>query len=1305
MTPAALLAELQQRGVVLDAAGEELTLRAPKGVLSEADRTLLRRHKHEILGLLRSGAQPTAEAAPFPLTDIQEAYLIGRAAELELGRVGCHAWREFEHAESHDLDRLERSWNLLVRRHPMLRAFFTPDGRQQVIEEVPPYRIARLDLRDCTAEEREAQLSALRATQSHRLFDPATWPLFGITVALLPSGRMRLGIGIDLLIADAAALVLLFREWGALYADLARVLPPLAGQFRDHARRHAAQGASARDRSYWEARLDQLPPGPDLPRLPPLEGPPRFRRWTHRLPAPQWAALKRAAAEHGLTPSALLAAAYAEILAAWSRRPRFCLTLTRFAAPPEMAGVVGDFTSTILLEADSTLPGFLDRARGLQRRLLRDLDHAGMSGVQVLRQLRRRRPEVEPVSVVFTSTLGHPALDPAAPSPLAWLGETVHAITQTPNVAMDHHVLEEDGALLAGFDVVEGWFPPGVVEAMTAAHAALLAALAAGEGTAWTRPVAAALPRPQRRAALVLGPPGGPLHAAFETWAAREPGRPALGDSERVLDYGTLDRAATFLGARLMPAVGRDRLVAIGLAKGWRQVVAVLAVLKAGAAYLPVDPGLPAARRRHLVAHGEALPLDNPAEVDAALDAALAGGPIPALPPVTDPQRLAYVIYTSGSTGEPKGVMVEHAAALGTVAEVNRRWAIGPADRALGLSALGFDLSVWDIFGPISAGGALVLPGAEDGRDPARWAALLLRHGVTVWNSVPSSMAMLLEHGGGRLPPGHALRLALLSGDWVPLALAARLRAELAQRGGQAVALGGATEAAIWSNAQEIEAEPDPAWPSVPYGAPLAGQMLHVVNGRGEDCPDWVTGEIEIAGAGVARGYWRDPLRTAERFRTAPDGTRRYRTGDLGRFRPCRGRGDGPTPLEFLGREDAQVKLQGHRVELGEVEAVLAAHPDVAQAAAAALAVAPEPAGAPPQQPRTLHAFVVPRREVWERIGLVLERRGLRRLAPETPRIPLAHRPEAAEYACRRSVRRFAPDPVSRETMAALLDAAGRPAASLAIHLLAGRVEGLGAGVWRHDPMAPGLVRLADRAPVYDIPDRATASTAAGAAFLLLLVAEAADASRLLAAGAFGQRLMGAAPAVGLGLCPIGVLHPREPGHLPVLHGFAGGLPAAAEPAGFDLAAALREHLGAVLPGYMLPRQIHLLERLPLSANGKLDRAALRPPAEAMVGSAATGPWVERLGQLVAEILGRPVPAQQNLFDCGATSLHIVRLHRRVTEEFGARLAVVDLFRLPSVAALATALAGDAAAAPRPVEAGLARAALRRRTAEERRAR
>lgn len=279
---------------------------------------------------------------------------------------------------------------------------------------------------------------------------------------------------------------------------------------------------------------------------------------------------------------------------------------------------------------------------------------------------------------------------------------------------------------------------------------------------------------------------------------------------------------------------------------------------------------------------------------------------------------MAYLLFTSGSTGEPKGVMLSHTAAWNTLVAVSDMIQLKADDRVFGISSLGFDLSVYDLFGTWAAGACLVLPDAESQREPDRWLPLLEE--VTVWNSVPALMGLLLEYIK-RLPEFHwpALRKVLLSGDWIPLELPDQIRACAPQA--QIWSLGGATEAAIWSIAYPIETRL-PEWNSVPYGYPLANQRFEVVNSAFEPCPDWVSGEICIASEGLALGYWRDPLKTQQRFVTDAQGQRWYRTGDLGRYRP-------QGLLEFLGRQDFQVKIQGYRIELGEIEACLRQHPQV----------------------------------------------------------------------------------------------------------------------------------------------------------------------------------------------------------------------------------------------------------------------------------------------------------------------------------------------------------------------------------------
>jgi amino acid adenylation domain-containing protein len=423
------------------------------------------------------------------------------------------------------------------------------------------------------------------------------------------------------------------------------------------------------------------------------------------------------------------------------------------------------------------------------------------------------------------------------------------------------------------------------------------------------------------------------------------------------LTYGELAARANALGRRIRDLGAKpNELVAVVMEKGWEQVVGVLAVLAAGAAYLPIDPDLPRARRFLLFANAGvrvaltqphlAEKLEWPEEMARLVVAredspsAEEARPFPAVQGAAD---LAYVIYTSGSTGNPKGVMIDHRGALNTVVDVNERYGVTAEDRVLALSSLSFDLSVYDVFGLLAVGGAVVLPEAGKSRDPQHWAELVDRHGVTLWDTVPALMEMLVDYGevtGYRAP---SLRLVMMSGDWIPLRLPERIR-QLSP-GVTVYSMGGATEASIWSIFFPI-GEIDPSWRSVPYGRAMRNQTFHVLDKDLLHRPVGVPGNLYIGGIGLALGYWGDAEKTASSFLTDPwTGERLYRTGDLGRYFP-----DGN--IEFLGREDFQVKVGGFRIELGEIEAALSRHPGIREALA--LAVAGERGG------RRLIAYVVP---------------------------------------------------------------------------------------------------------------------------------------------------------------------------------------------------------------------------------------------------------------------------------------------------------------------------------------------------------
>lgn len=889
---------------------------------------------------------------PFPLTDIQQAYWIGRSVAMELGGVGAHFYLELKRT-SIDRERFEQAWQCLIERHSMLRTIVLPDGKQKLIDPAPRYRVELRDLTSIPSEYAGRILAQERERMSHRLYSGEHWPPFELLLTKIGPDEVRLHLSFDLLIMDLWSLRLLMRELLILYDDPKAELPALEVTFRDYVLALVAfetSDAWLNSFRYWQDRMKDLAPAPDLPlaRTPSTIGKPRFTRRSDSLPKDEWIRVKNHAERLGLTGSSVLIAAFAEVLAAWSRTSRFTINLTLFQRVPvhsQVNQIIGDFTSTILFGIDWVAPtSFSDLARAVQSQLWRDIEHTHVSGVRVLREAAKNRNggpgTVMPV--VFTSGLaqGLPELERLERMEGQRFGTLIHSISQTPQVWLDHQAYEQDGVLQFNWDSVDALFPPQLLDDMFAAYCGGLRRIASDDAAwtdsraSWVSPAEISL-----RAAVndTTAPiPSGLLHAPFLEQVRLRPSQLAVATWSRRISYDDLHRQVQVVVRRLRElGVAPNRLVAVVMEKGWEQVVAVLAILEAGGAYLPIDPELPEERRWHLLHRGDveiALTqpclqesLSWPADVRTLAvswsDEQVSGA---STVPASDPRQLAYVIFTSGSTGEPKGVMVEHQSALNTIIDINERFGVGPDDRVLALSSLSFDLSVYDIFGTLAAGGTIVIPHPGSRREPGDWAYLVRQERITIWNSVPALLEMLVDHLAGRDDLStSALRLALLSGDWIPVKLPERAHHMVS--GLRVIGLGGATEASIWSIFHPIGAIDEGA-KSIPYGRPLLNQEMHVLNESMQPCPTWTTGEIYIGGIGLAKGYWKDPSQTNAKFVRHPKtGERLYRTGDLGRYLPS-------ADIEFLGREDDQVKIQGYRIELSEIEMALERHPKVSAA-------------------------------------------------------------------------------------------------------------------------------------------------------------------------------------------------------------------------------------------------------------------------------------------------------------------------------------------------------------------------------------
>ncbi|HEX6911655.1 MAG TPA: amino acid adenylation domain-containing protein, partial [Longimicrobium sp.] len=864
------------------------------------------------------------------------------------------------------LDRgaLERTLAEIVRRHEVLRTTFHlgDDGPVQAVhaEGGAFLRVERLpDGAD------EAEVLRRARAEVAKPFDLARDTPFRALLLRGDAGHV-LVLVLHHVAADKWSFSLLLAELASLYgacaAGAAPSLPDLPIQYADYAawqRARLAGPALEGDLDFWTRHLEGAPVTLDFPAdfASPDE---RFDPARHplRIPAPLARAIREAARAESATPYAVFLAAYAVLLARWCAQDD--LLIGSLIANRHHAGterLLGTFANLLALRArvpdDGTFRALIatlrDTLRGAQRH--QDLPFERL--VEALHPARagRRTPLVQ-------TALNLSVAPARAPGGVAGLELEVLPVIGG-NAGFDFYlVLEEDGDGFTG--VVEynaARFAPGTIARVADAFERLLARATADPDV---RLGALHLPGDAEREALAAFnrtaaeyPRDLPIHVLFEAQAARTPDRAALAFRGRSLTYAELDARADALalGLRAM-GVGPERRVGLLVERSAEMVIAALGVLKAGGAYVPLDASFPAPRLAWIaedadlaavVAHDSLRHL-APVAADRVL---VPDGihPPQAAPPKTavDARNAAYLLYTSGSTGRPKGVVVQHRSVVNFLASMRETLRPREDIRLLSVTRLGFDISVLEIFLPLTVGGCVEVADADTAADGRLLAERIARGGVDAMQATPATWQMLVD-AGWRGAPGFT---ALCGGEALPAPLARRL----ADGGATLWNLYGPTETTIWSAALRVErVDGDGA---VPLGAPVANTFLHVLDGGMRPVLPGVPGELCIGGEGLARGYRNRPGLTAERFVPDPfsgvPGARMYRTGDLARWKcgsaEVRACGSESTDartharvhaLEFLGRMDHQVKVRGFRVELGEIEAALLRHPAVARAAAVA---------------------------------------------------------------------------------------------------------------------------------------------------------------------------------------------------------------------------------------------------------------------------------------------------------------------------------------------------------------------------------
>ncbi|MTI60082.1 MAG: amino acid adenylation domain-containing protein [Firmicutes bacterium] len=949
-----MIKELIEKYEVLDVQlwleEEQLRYRAAEGILTKERLQELRDNKEELLEYLKEQREHQKFFADnenryekFPITDIQAAYLMGRNNSYESGGVGCHGYVELT-MPIMDKERLEEAFHKVIQRHDMLRAVVLKNGFQKVLEEVELPELGFQDLRGLSKKKAEKAILEVREELSTKVYTPDQWPLYTFFLTTTDS-KSILHCSIDMLVADFVSINIILKELDHLYYNPTQNLPELDLRYRDlvlfqrEQKKHLAGVARRKkDEEYWDEIIDTLSGGPALSVNENFtkELTPQFEQYQFTLGEDKWMKICEIAKANNLTPSSVLLTLFSEVIEFFSKSPDFCINLTLLNRPdvhPRVNEVVGDFTSVNVLEISKIIEDtFVQRVKKLQKRLWTDLEHSSVSGVEVLRSWNRKNNTKAIIPIVYTSTLG---IDDSKVKDGEFMRDASvsYRISQTPQVWIDCQVSESLNRLNVNWDVRSGVFPEGMVADAFSIFERILNKLLDEE--TWNYYNLTELPEKTKmirekvnnthkiiRQEL--------LHEGFYNHVIKSPNEVALLCGDRKYTYKELyHRAITIQNLLIANGYKKKDIIAVIQPKGVWQIASILGILLAGCVYLPIDIHQPLARQKRILRDAGAACL----LVDESVSDQFTGMAIKSInvnkikmkedlvikPVDVDISQPAYVIYTSGTTGIPKGVIISHKAALNTIKDINEKFAVTEDDKILGLANISFDLSVYDIFGMFDVGGSLILPDQNKEKDPKHWVDLIKKYKITIWNSVPAMMQMLLAYMKSELKDQlFSMKVGLLSGDWIPVTLARDIKEYCPNI--ELISLGGATEAAIWSIYHRIKEE-DFERKSIPYGRPLANQKFYVLNQRLQPCPNWVIGDLYIEGEGLAEGYLGNDKLTKEQFIIHPETEERlYKTGDLGRYLP---NGE----IEFMGREDHQVKIRGHRIELSEIENVLNNHP------------------------------------------------------------------------------------------------------------------------------------------------------------------------------------------------------------------------------------------------------------------------------------------------------------------------------------------------------------------------------------------
>ncbi|AWZ49885.1 hypothetical protein C3495_13610 (plasmid) [Clostridiaceae bacterium 14S0207] len=858
----------------------------------------------------------------FGLSDIQKAYYLGKNKNFIFG--GTSAQITYAFLTELDPKKFELALNQVIKHQPMMRAIILNSETQEILEQVPYYKIKIQQYTNLNVKEEKKIFERSYKEACEKTFISNKWPLFAFEYLVLNEQKYLL-VSFDLLIADGSSLMILAKEITQLYSSNGQFkLPVLNKTYIDYIQEHLFGNKQKkkyeRDKKYWISKIPFIPDAPELPKQMKNKN---IKQWHMRreilcIKSTTWGKIKENIKGQNISKTALVLTAYAKVLRYWSSNKEFTINVTvTERSKYKMENIIGDFTQTLLLPVYKKCcesEKFIDDVKGIMKGFMNSYLHSEFHGVEVIRELSAYRGTPIIMPVVFTSMLFK---DDSLYSSINKLGKIVKSISRTPQVILDCQVEENNGMLQITFDYLDHEIKPDIIKKMSNQMKKILIQSSESLENYIEVPIdEKEIIKWQNFNNTKENYKDKNLLDLFYESVDSHPNKKAITFIDKHLTYKELDMLSNKVAKTLdNEDIGYGDFIGVETQRDISTIVNILGILKTGAAYIPINKMFPEKRKLFIIEKCNIKKTLKPFELSTEILNKNYSFPKKNIPiDIT-----AYVIFTSGSTGDPKGVSVTHAAAMNTILSINKINQINLNDKTIGISSFAFDLSVYDIFGTLNAGAELII--ANEMNNPEKLIEILKKQNITIWNSVPSVFAMLLPliNTESKI---QSVRSIMMSGDWIPLSLPEQLNSVFPNA--KLYSLGGATEASIWSIYYPIDKVKD-NWRSVPYGYPLPNQRIYVLDKNEELCPTSVKGEICIGGIGVAEGYINDKDRTNKSFVYNSKLGRIYHTGDYGIMEP-------EGYISILGRMDDQIKIRGYRIEKGDIESCAEKYPKVNKA-------------------------------------------------------------------------------------------------------------------------------------------------------------------------------------------------------------------------------------------------------------------------------------------------------------------------------------------------------------------------------------